>query len=136
MDLGYSIVSFLAWLVTGLLKFLINSIQSKRLAFDLIGYGGLPSNHSAIVSSIVSLIGFREGFNHPAFGLAITLAFIVIMDAGNLRNQIGKHAIKINQVSKMNKNYLPLRERIGHSWIEILTGIVVGTSIGWSVSLF
>jgi acid phosphatase family membrane protein YuiD len=136
MDLGYSIVSFLAWLVTGLLKFLINSLQSKKLAFDLIGYGGLPSNHSAIVSSIVSLIGFREGFNHPTFGLAITLAFIVIMDAGSLRSQVGKHAIKINQISKRKKNYLPLRERIGHSRIEILTGVVVGVMVGWSVSLF
>ena len=135
MDIGYAIIPFVAWLVTGLIKFLINSFQSKKLAFDLIGYGGLPSNHSAIVSSIVSLIGFREGLDHPAFGLAITLAFVVIMDAGSLRNQVGKHAKEINKISNEDKKHLPLRERIGHSRVEILAGIAVGVMVGWWINL-
>ena len=58
---SYLITPFLAWLVAGCLKFLINSIKAKQLAFGLIGYGGLPSNHSAIVSSMVALIALRKG---------------------------------------------------------------------------
>ena len=57
---SYLITPFLAWLVAGCLKFLINSIKAKQLAFGLIGYGGLPSNHSAIVSSMAALIAFKE----------------------------------------------------------------------------
>lgn len=59
----YLATPFLTWLVAGCLKFLINCIRAKRLAFDLIGYGGLPSNHSSIVSSIAALIAFRDGIN-------------------------------------------------------------------------
>ena len=131
-DYIYLITPLLAWLVAGSLKFLINCIRAKRLAFDLIGYGGLPSNHSAIVSSIAALIAFRDGMNTPAFGVAIALAFIVILDASSLRRQIGKHAATINQLIKTsNLDGAILRERMGHTRTEILAGVLVGVSIGW-----
>jgi len=58
-DYIYLITPFAAWLVAGVMKFIVNSIKAKKLAFGLIGYGGLPSNHSAIVSSMVFLIAFK-----------------------------------------------------------------------------
>ena len=128
----YLATPFLAWLVAGCLKFLINCIRAKRLAFDLIGYGGLPSNHSAIVSSIAALIAFRDGINTPAFGVAIALAFIVILDASSLRRQVGKQASAVNLLNqKVGLNEALLRERMGHTRIEILAGVLVGISIGW-----
>lgn len=132
----YVLTPFLTWLVTGILKFLINSFRAKRLAFDLIGYGGFPSNHSAIVSSMSTLIAFKEGINSSAFGVAITLAFIVILDASSLRRQVGKHAVainKLNHLSSENKNLL--RERMGHSRSEIFAGILVGFVMGYITSL-
>ncbi|HEA25986.1 MAG TPA: divergent PAP2 family protein, partial [Ectothiorhodospiraceae bacterium] len=78
IDMAYLFTPLLAWLVAGISKFLINSIRAKSLAFEQIGYGGLPSNHSAIVSSMAFLIALREGISHPAFGIAITIAFIVM----------------------------------------------------------
>ena len=75
MDLAYAVTPFLAWLVAGSLKFLINSILAGELAFGRVGYGGLPSNHSAVVSNTAALIALREGLGHPAFGFAVTLAF-------------------------------------------------------------
>ena len=80
-ELSYALTPFLAWLVAGVLKFAINSFRARRLAFDLIGYGGLPSNHSAIVSSMATLIALKEGINSSSFGVAIALAFIVILIA-------------------------------------------------------
>ena len=134
-DYVYLITPFLAWLVAGSLKFLINCIRAKRLAFDLIGYGGLPSNHSAIVSSIAALIAFREGIDTAAFGVAIALAFIVILDANSLRRQVGKHAAAINLINhKGNLSDIILRERMGHTRIEIVAGIFVGIFIGWFTS--
>ena len=55
MDFSYFSTPFLAWLLAGILKFVFNSIKSRKLALGLIGYGGLPSNHSAIVSSMGAL---------------------------------------------------------------------------------
>lgn len=129
MDYAYALTPFLAWLVAGCLKFVINSVKAKRLAFGLIGYGGLPSNHSAIVSSTAALIALREGLGHPAFGVAVTLAFIVMLDANSLRRQIGKHAVAINRLAASDTEAPALRERMGHSRIEIAAGILVGIAV-------
>ncbi|WP_034435641.1 divergent PAP2 family protein [Acinetobacter sp. CIP 102136] len=131
---AYLVTPFLAWLVAGCLKFLINSIKAKQLAFGLIGYGGLPSNHSAIVSSMAALIAFKEGIDTPAFGVALTLAFIVMLDANSLRRAVGKHAVAINKLAKDDPEYQQLRERMGHNKIEILAGVFVGSLIGFLVS--
>jgi acid phosphatase family membrane protein YuiD len=134
MNYSYMVTPFLAWLVAGSLKFAINSIKAKQFAFGLIGYGGLPSNHSAIVSSMVSLIALKQGINHPAFGVAITLMFIVILDANSLRRQVGKQAEIINKLSAGLPHYMDLRERMGHTRIEIVAGILVGIAVALAVN--
>ena len=68
----YLITPFFAWLFCGIIKFVVNCLKERRLAFDLIGYGGMPSNHSTIVSSMASLIAFKEGIDAPAFGVAFS----------------------------------------------------------------
>lgn len=129
MDYSYTLTPFIAWLVAGITKFAINSIKVKQLAFGLIGYGGLPSNHSAIVSSMAALIAFKEGIGHPAFGVALALAFIVMLDANSLRKQVGKHAVMLNKLAETLGDVELLRERMGHSKIEILAGVVVGIGV-------
>lgn len=128
MDLSFSYVltPFLAWFVAGFSKFIINSIKTKQFAFGLIGYGGLPSNHSAIVSSMAALISLKKGIVQPAFGVAVTLAFIVMLNAGSLRRQVGRHAAAINELTADRVKHQALRERMGHTCVEIATGSAVG----------
>lgn len=135
MEWAYLMMPFVAWLVAGSSKFVINSIRAKQLAFGLIGYGGMPSNHSAIVSSMAALIAFKEGIAHPAFGVALALAFIVLLDANSLRRQIGKQAEAINRLQQADQesDAKPLRERIGHTKLELLGGIVVGVLTAYVV---
>lgn len=138
MDYTYAVTPFIAWLVAGSLKFLINSAKAGQWAFGHIGYGGMPSNHSAIVSSTATLIALKEGIQSPAFGVALTVAFIVIMDANSLRREIGKHAETINRLafSDDHKATSTLRERIGHSKLEITAGIFVGVMVGQVLNIF
>jgi acid phosphatase family membrane protein YuiD len=135
MDITYAVTPFLAWLTAGCLKFLINSVKARRWAFGQIGYGGLPSNHSAIVASTAALIALREGIGHPAFGVAVTLAFIVMMDASSLRRQVGRQAAVINRIaSTMPQEELPLlRERMGHTGLEIVAGVLTGIAVSYFV---
>lgn len=135
MDYSYLLVPFLAWFVAGSMKFIINSMKARQFAYHLVGYGGLPSNHSAIVCSTATLIALREGINRPAFGVAITLAFIVILDANNLRRQIGKQAVAINKLTANLSGHEALRERMGHSLVEIIAGIAVGIGVAASVNV-
>lgn len=134
MDYSYLLCPFIAWLTAGGLKFVINSLVAKKPAFSLIGYGGLPSNHSAIVSSMATLIAFKEGLDHPAFGVAVTLAFIVMLDAASLRKQVGRQAAALNRVSKAVNLSSDLRERVGHTLVEIVAGIAVGVAIALVIS--
>lgn len=122
----FAIAPFFGWLVAGSLKFAINTIRQRGAAWSQIGYGGMPSTHTTIVSTTALLIGLREGWNTPAFAAAAALAFVVTLDAVSLRGQIGAHARTLNALMSEHATYRAVRERIGHHWTEVLGGVVVG----------
>ena len=125
----YILLPFVAWLVSGTLKFLVNSFRSGSFegGKKLIGYGGLPSTHTSIISSAVFFYGFSESFFNPTFTLGLSVMMLFIMDAHNLRIKIGKHAEVLNKL----QNETILRERMGHTYIEIFCGLIVGVILGY-----
>ncbi|MEF9926733.1 MAG: divergent PAP2 family protein [Massilia sp.] len=133
MEIIYLVTPVLTWMVVGPIKFLISSVRYRRWAFDLVGNGGFPSNHSAVVSSMATLIALREGMGHPAFGVAVTLAFIVMIDANSLRQHVGRHAVTLNRLHDGKKDYVILRERMGHTRFEIAGGILTGIGMGFLI---
>lgn len=134
MTLAYLVTPFLTWLVVGPIKFLINSARQRRWAFNLVGNGGFPSNHSSVVISMATLIALREGIGHPAFGVAVTLAFIVMIDANSLRQHVGRQAAAINRLAEGDSRHARLRERMGHTLVEIAGGICTGIAMGFIVN--
>lgn len=138
MDFAYLLCPLLTWLVVGPIKFLINSARQRRWAFNLVGNGGFPSNHSAVVTSMATLIALREGMSEPAFGVAVTLAFIVMIDANSLRQHVGRQAAAINRLSGAADAAAAgtqprLRERMGHTLVEICGGIATGVGMGFLI---
>ena len=86
---------------------------------------------------MATLIALKEGINTAAFGVAIALAFIVILDASSLRRQVGKHAAAINQLNALTTSSpLLLRERMGHTRIEIFAGVITGSAVAYLVYFF
>jgi acid phosphatase family membrane protein YuiD len=131
MQLAYLVTPLLTWLVVGPIKFLINSARQRRWAFNLVGNGGFPSNHSSVVTSMATLIALREGMGNPAFGVAVTLAFIVMIDANSLRQHVGRQAAAINRIAGADTAHTRLRERMGHTLVEIAGGICTGIVMGF-----
>ena len=127
----YILLPFVAWIVSGTIKFLINEIRYGR-GKDLIGYGGLPSTHTSIISSAVFFYGFSEGFFNATFTLGLSVMMLFIMDAHNLRIKIGKHAEILNKL----QSETILRERMGHTWLEIFCGLILGAAIGYIFANF
>lgn len=125
-----------AWVISGSTKFLVNSVKGRQLAFGQIGYGAFPSTHTAIVSSFPALLLFEGQLDTPVFGLGLTVMIIVILDAVNLRREIGLHAAAINKLQGVEPGSSTLRLRMGHSKIEVLGGIGVGLATGFFLSLF
>ena len=130
MDIAYLVTPLITWITVGPIKFLINSVKARQWAFNLVGNGGFPSNHSAVVSSMATLIALREGIGHPAFGVAVTLCFIVIIDANSLRQHVGRQAAAINRLAEGTPAHKTLRERMGHTVVEIAGGLCTGVIIG------
>jgi hypothetical protein len=81
---------------------------------------------------MATLIALREGIGHPAFGVAVTLCFIVMIDANSLRQHVGRQAAAINRLAAgaSDAGHRTLRERMGHTLVEIGGGIVTGILMG------
>ena len=125
----YIFLPFVAWIISGTLKFFINAIRQKSFsdAKKLIGYGGLPSTHTTIISSAVFLNGFSEGFFQPTFTLGLAVMMLFLMDAFTLRRKVGEHAKILNRL----QDKIILRERMGHSGTEIFCGLILGAVLGY-----
>lgn len=93
------ITTLIAWFLAQILKLPTDYIKTHKWHWSLVlSAGGMPSSHSALMSSTALAIGFFEGFGSPLFALALAIGMIVIYDAAGIRQQAGIHAQKINQM--------------------------------------
>ena len=118
--------------------------RNKQVDWSLLlDSGGMPSSHSALISSITTAIGFYVGWDSPLFALAFALAIIVVYDATGVRRQAGLQAARINlivediiQTGKVpEKEWEALRESISHSPAEAFAGVLLGLSIAVGIRL-
>ena len=114
-------------------KLLIELVVHRRWRpAVLIETGGMPSSHSALVTGTAAAAGWQEGFASPVFALAATVAFVVMYDASGVRRAAGFTAERVNALpdtlweSAVEK---PLKERLGHSRLEVLVGSLIGPAI-------
>lgn len=81
-DFKYLYVPFLMWFGIQTFKVIYDLITTKKFNFKrIMGAGGMPSSHSAVVTSLATLIGKQEGVTTPIFALAAIFAFVVMYDA-------------------------------------------------------
>jgi acid phosphatase family membrane protein YuiD len=134
----FAIIPIIAWVTSGCLKFAIHFLRHGKHARDHIGNGGFPSTHTSVITSITMLIGFSAGWDSPLFGLGIAVMMIVIIDATGVRRAVGENSRWINLLSRRHSDdeASMLREKQGHTKIEILGGLFVGTIVGWIASVF
>jgi acid phosphatase family membrane protein YuiD len=59
-----------------------------------------------------------------------------MLDASSLRRQVGKQASAINKLAtNVNADHAPLRERMGHTPIEILAGVLTGILVASAMAI-
>ncbi len=123
-----------SWTVAQVLKVIIYAIINKTWDFSrLFGDGGMPSGHSATVSSLATISALTFGFGSFEFAVTAVLAVIVCHDAMGVRREAGKHAkllnLLVDSYEKFSKNELPevvLKEFVGHTPLQVTTGIILG----------
>lgn len=129
--------SLTAWVTAQLFKTMTaywrhGSLNAERL----VGAGGMPSSHTALVVSLAVSIALREGLESDLFALAVILAGIVMYDAAGVRRAAGRQAKVINKlVREMRVEHkvreTRLKELLGHTPLEVLGGAVHGTLVAY-----
>lgn len=125
------LIPFIALVIAQAIKIIIDSIKGEFSWKNFNSYGGFPSSHSAMVSALAVKIGLVAGFNSIYFAIALALAFLIIRDAVGLRQMLGKHGQVLNMLIKDLPDYKEdkypfLEERLGHTFIQALAGIILG----------
>jgi len=122
----------LGWFIAQTIKAVVLTFKQKKFRFDLYSLpGGFPSSHTASVVGLSTAVGIISGFDSIAFAIAIILAFFMIYDAKVIRGAAGKQAQSLNRLIEMyneegEEDMDKLRERLGHSVIEICGGAIIG----------
>ena len=93
------ITAIIAWAIAQMIKVVISFILNKKINLKLIfSSGGMPSSHSAFVTSLATIIGLEYGFNSIYFSLSAAFAMVVMYDACNVRRAAGEQAKAINSI--------------------------------------
>ena len=127
----------LSWVIAQIIKIIMALVTEKRFRADRIfGDGGMPSGHSATVTSLAVLVGWTQGYNSVFFAIAMILAIIVMNDATGVRREAGKHAASIKELADIinglfvekNKEIKTekLKLLVGHTPLQVFCGALLG----------
>ncbi|MGC8229186.1 divergent PAP2 family protein [Pseudobacillus badius] len=110
---------------------------------QFLATGGMPSSHSAGVSSLATYIALKKGVSTIDFALSVVFGLIVMYDAQGIRRQTGELTLKVNDLDELvdkikeddpvkyeEKVPDPLKEVLGHKPGEVIGGALLGAAIG------
>ncbi len=119
------IIPLFVGLLAEITKILFEGLVRNTWHEGLFRPGGMPSSHSAIVTSLVIVVGKKLGLDSPEFAIAIVFACIVWYDAVSSRRAIGEQAKILNRL----QHWKHFSERLGHSLRQVIGGIVFAIAI-------
>ena len=112
-------------MLTEVVKILQEGVRTGRWHDGLFRPGGMPSSHSAFVTSLVMIVWRKAGIESIEFAIAICFACIVWYDAVVTRKVLGEQGKLLNRI----QHWQHFRERLGHSLVEVLGGIAFGALV-------
>ncbi len=133
-ELGSNFVLWTAvcgWFIAQLIKFILVLAIDRHIDFKrFVGSGGMPSSHTATVTSMAIAAGLTEGFGSIEFAICAIISFVVMYDACGVRRSAGEHAKILNKIMSRDGINLTdratLKELLGHSPLEVFAGAVLG----------
>ena len=132
----YIYIPFFLWFGIQLFKVISDLIITKKFNFKrIMGAGGMPSSHSAVVAGLTSMIGKNIGEDTPMFALSLIFAFIVMYDACGVRRAAGRQAAILNKIVQTPgltgvQVSEKLVEVLGHTPVQVFVGALIGIGIG------
>ena len=130
----------IAWVSAQTLKVITHAIAYRELDFKrFFGDGGMPSAHTATVSSVAALACITYGFASFEFAICALLTIIVCRDAVGVRMETGKQAQIINELRSILENPttadIKLKEFVGHTPLQVMFGAILGIVVAIVVGI-
>lgn len=135
-DYRYIIVPFFTWVAIQIFKVIWDLVTTKKFNFKrVLGAGGMPSAHSAVVIALTTMVGRSQGTTSPMFGIALIFSLVVMYDATGVRREAGKQAHLLNEIiNTPGLSQVQVKEKLvealGHTPIQVFVGALVGFVIG------
>ena len=132
----YLYVPLLLWFCIQVFKVICDLVKTKKFNFKrIMGAGGMPSSHTAVVTSLAMLVGKSEGFDSAMFAVALVFAMVVMYDAAGVRRAAGKQAHLLNKIIETpGLSNVQVQERLvevlGHSPLQVIVGAIIGIIVG------
>jgi uncharacterized protein len=138
LDNHILIVALIACFVAQVLKLIVEFAKHGKVNFrTVVETGGMPSAHSALVTSLAVGIGQTAGWSSGDFAIAFIFAIIVMYDAAGVRQAAGKQARILNQIvdeffrKDTEFNEERLKELLGHTPVQVIAGSLLGAAVAW-----
>lgn len=150
MDRYYNYIltsSIAAWIIAQTIKITLFYICHKKFSVErLFGAGGMPSSHTAFVTSATVAVLRKAGITSVEFAIVFIIAMVVMYDAMGVRRAAGEQAKEINKINEKikatdNKHSNPImqfkhmKESLGHTPLEVFAGAVLGVLVAMVVPI-
>ena len=132
----YIYIPFILWFGIQLFKLIWDLATTKKFNFKrLMGAGGMPSSHSAVVTCLATMVGKSQGIETPIFAVSVVFAFVVMYDAAGIRRAAGKQAKLLNKIIETpGLSGVQVSERLvevlGHTPTQVVVGAIIGIIVG------
>ena len=124
------IVCIAGYIMAQLAKNLIWAVTGDWTPGKVFKSGGMPSSHASTVAALATSVLVLEGFS-VAFGMSAVLLAIVASDACGVRRHAGLTAAAVNKAHSTT-----LETSLGHTWQQVLAGMLMGVLAGLLTLLF
>ena len=126
----FFLIPLLALVINQIIKLIIFIIKGEFSWSQIFSYGGMPSSHTALATSLLITMGYFQGISSPEFAISLIISIVIIKDASGIRRKLGKQAAIINHLikklpSKEGYKFPVLNERFGHTNTEIIVGFLL-----------
>lgn len=132
----YLYIPLMVWFCIQLFKVVSDLIKTKKFNFKrILGAGGMPSSHSAVVTTLATMIGKNEGLDTPIFAISVIFALVVMYDAAGVRRAAGKQARLLNKIVETpGLSGVQVQEKLvevlGHTPLQVIVGAAIGIAVG------
>ena len=129
---------------------LFNRQQTK---FNIVmATGGMPSSHSAAVSSLITSLVLEFGFSSPLVAIATVFGVIIMFDSMAVRRQSGEQGLLLDLIAQqqfksaefmtefreLQAKYdiddyedMIIDKYLGHKPTEVIAGVIVGVLVAF-----